>query len=136
MEVIARSIPCAVSGCKGKIVWEKQNPRSVCGHCDECQAGWTLLLTQGPTWIEKYETKSTVACVFFRSSSSNPNICAKWITPLKPGKPSFCLAGEECQTQGLRWAPRADSDGGTIKKLLGNRCDTYSRAHHGTGRSL
>ena len=49
MKVIPRPIPCAVSGCKGKIVWMKQNPISVCGLCYECQAGWTLLLTQGPT---------------------------------------------------------------------------------------
>ena len=57
--VIARPIRCAVSGCKGKIVWEKQNPISVSGHCDECQAGWTLLLTQGPTWIKDLEELTT-----------------------------------------------------------------------------
>ena len=49
-------------------------------------------------------------CVFFRPGIISPNICAKWITSLKPGKPPFCLADEECSTQGLRWAPRADSD--------------------------
>ena len=54
--------------------------------------------------------KSIAACVFFRPSIISPNICAKWITPLKPGKPPFCLADEECSTQGLRWTPRADSD--------------------------
>ena len=110
MEVIARSIPCAVSGCKGKIVWEKQNPRSVCGYCDECQAGWTLLLTQGPIWIEECGRKLIAACVFFCSSSINPNICDKWITPLKPGEPPFCLARKECQTRGLRGTPQVDSD--------------------------
>ena len=49
-------------------------------------------------------------CTFFRPGIISPNICAKWITPLKPGKPPFCLADEECSTQGLRWAPRVDSD--------------------------
>ena len=52
------------------------------------------------------------SCVFFRPGIISPNICAKWITSLKPGKPSFCLADEECLTQGLRWTPRADSDNG------------------------
>ena len=47
-------------------------------------------------------------CVFFRPSCISPNICAKWITPVKPGKPPFCLADEECSTQGLRWAPRGE----------------------------
>ena len=56
--------------------------------------------------------KSIATCVFFRPGSISPNICAKWIIPLKPGEPPFCLAGEECSTQGLRWAPRADSDRG------------------------
>ena len=102
MKVIARSILCMVPGCKDKIVWEKQNLISMCGYCDECQASWTLLLTRGPTWIEEYERKSITACVFFRPSIISPNICAKWIIPLKSGKPPFCLADEKCSTQGLR----------------------------------
>ena len=47
-------------------------------------------------------------CVFFRPGIISPNICAKWITPWKPGESPFCLADGECLTQGLRWAPRGE----------------------------
>ena len=59
--------------------------------------------------------KPAAACIFFRPSVINPDVCAKWIRPLKPGLPHFCLADEDCPTQGLRLAPRADSvDDGEI----------------------
>jgi hypothetical protein len=47
-------------------------------------------------------------CIFFRPAALNPDTCAKWVRPLK-GEP-FCLADEECQTQGLRFVGRADDE--------------------------
>ncbi|MFA4834805.1 MAG: hypothetical protein WC749_01865 [Dehalococcoidia bacterium] len=44
-------------------------------------------------------------CIFFRPSALNPDVCARWIRPLKGGEP-FCLADEVCETQGLRYMPR------------------------------
>lgn len=49
-------------------------------------------------------------CVFFRPLATNPDVCAKWIRPLKGGAP-FCAADiEPCETRGLRLMPRPDQE--------------------------
>lgn len=48
-------------------------------------------------------------CIFFKPSATCPWVCAKWVRPLRGGEP-FCLADEDCETQGQRLMPRADEE--------------------------
>ena len=47
-------------------------------------------------------------CPYFRPLATNPEVCAKWIRPVR-GEP-FCVADMVCPTLGLRLTPRADQE--------------------------
>ena len=50
-------------------------------------------------------------CPYFRPMPNTPEVCAKWVRPVTgPDRTPFCMAEEQCQSLGLRLAPRLDQE--------------------------
>ena len=43
---------CPIPGCRGNIIWRTKYDRSICGICNHCNAGLTLLITELPKPME------------------------------------------------------------------------------------